>query len=106
MTEKELKKLNRKQLLELLLVQTEKADSLALELEEARKKLEDKIIIQKEAGSIAEASMKLNEVFLSAQCAANQYLENISLIVPKNLLDKFNFVEDLSDNAVMFRFEY
>jgi len=36
----------------------------------------------------------------------NQYLKNISLIVPKNLLDKFNFVEDLSDNAVMFRFEY
>ena len=51
MTEKELKKLNRKQLLELLLVQTEKADSLALELEEVRKKLEDKIImILKEKG--------------------------------------------------------
>lgn len=39
MTEKELKKLNRKQLLELLLKQTQRAESLELQLHEAEEKI-------------------------------------------------------------------
>ncbi len=39
MTEKELKKLNRKQLLELLLKQTQRAESLELQLREAEEKI-------------------------------------------------------------------
>jgi hypothetical protein len=83
MTEKELKKLNRKQLLELLLKQTEYSESLEKKLEDLERKLEDKLLIETEAGSIAEASLKLNGVFEAAQAAADQYLENIKRIYEK-----------------------
>ena len=36
----------------------------------------------------------------------NQYLNDTSLIIPGSLLESFNLVEDLSDNAVMLRFEF
>lgn len=78
MTEKELKKLTRKQLLELLLRQTERADKLEEELKEARQKIQDRNLMQSEAGSIAAASLKLNGVFEAAEAAASQYLENIA----------------------------
>jgi len=77
MTEKELKKLNRKQLLELLLQQTERVELLEAELEETKQKLSERIIKEKEAGSIAAAALMLNGVFEAAQAAADQYLESI-----------------------------
>ncbi len=80
MINKDLRKLNRKQLLELLLKQTERADNLELLLAEAEKKLEEKIIAQSEAGSIAEAALKLNGIFEAADAAAAQYLENVRLL--------------------------
>ncbi|MBQ3230355.1 MAG: hypothetical protein IJO64_08090 [Clostridia bacterium] len=80
MTEKELKKLNRKQLLELLLVQTERINRLQKQLETAEEKLAERIIAERDAGSIAEAALKLNGVFEAAQAAADQYIENIKSI--------------------------
>lgn len=80
MTEKELKKLSRRQLLELLLKQTEYSEFLEKKLKETERKLDDKILIEAEAGSIAEASLRLNGVFEAAQAAANQYLSNIKRI--------------------------
>lgn len=77
MTEKDLKKLNRKQLLELLLLQTQKADQLQIQLDEAMQKLNDKTIIHTKAGSIAEAALKLNGVFSAAEEAALQYVDNV-----------------------------
>ncbi len=77
MTEKELKKLNRKQLLELLLVQTSRADELEAQLTEARAMLEKKELIEMEAGTMAEAALKLNGVFEAVDAAAAQYLQNI-----------------------------
>ena len=77
MTEKELKKLNRKQLLELLLQQTERTEFLEAELEKANQKLADRIIKEKEAGSIAGAALQLSGIFEAAQNAADLYLESI-----------------------------
>ena len=77
MTEKDLKKLNRKQLLELLLQQTERAELLEAELELTKKKLADRIIKEKEAGSIAGAALSLSGIFEAAQAAADLYLESI-----------------------------
>lgn len=77
MTEKELKKLNRRQLLELLILQTERADRLQEKLDALQLQLEAKITGLSEAGSIAEASLKLSGVFEAAQSAAEGYLENI-----------------------------
>ena len=77
MTEKELKKLSRQELLEVLLVQSKKIDRLRAQLDEARQQLSEKELAIAEAGSIAEASLSLSGVFEDAQKAADQYLSNI-----------------------------
>lgn len=77
MTNIDLRKLNRKQLLELLLEQTQRANDLEEQLRLANLKLENRALIEKEAGSIADASLALNGVFDACQKAADQYLENI-----------------------------
>ena len=74
MTEKELKKLNRYQLLELLFIQTERADKLQTAVEEAEQRLNDQEINISTLGSIAEASLHLNGVFGAAQDAADMYI--------------------------------
>ena len=75
MTEKELKKLNRYQLLELLIIQTERADKLQTALEEAEQRLNDQEINLSKLGSIAEASLRLKGVFGAAQDAADMYID-------------------------------
>lgn len=80
MTEKELRKLNRKQLLELLLEQSKRVDVLEKQLAAAEARLNERIILEAEAGSIAEASLRLNGVFEAAQAAADQYLESVKYI--------------------------
>lgn len=76
MTEKDLKKLNRYQLLELLIAQTERADQLQKRLEEAEQALKDKELKLSSLGSIAEASMHLMGIFQSAQEAADLYVNS------------------------------
>lgn len=77
MTDKELKKLTRIELLELLLEQSKEVERLQEELADVKAKLHDKNILIENAGSIAEAALKLNGVFESAQAAAEQYIENV-----------------------------
>lgn len=76
MTEKELKKLNRYQLLELLVVQTERADDLQKKVEELEKKLEERELNFSKLGSIAEAAIQVSGVFETAQQAADMYLDS------------------------------
>lgn len=80
MTDKELKKLNRGELLELLLEQSKYAEGLEAEVASLKSKLESRELNLSQAGSIAEAAMKLNHVFEDAQAAAEQYLENIQTL--------------------------
>ena len=84
MTDKELKKLSRAELLELLLIQTKEVDRLQKELDETKAKLEDKTIKIDNAGSIAEAALKLNGVFEAAQKAAQQYIDNMKRLSKDN----------------------
>lgn len=77
MKHKELKKLKRTELLELLLEQTRRADNLEKSLAEATQQLQNRELQVSEAGSLAEAALKLNNVFSSAQSAADQYLQNV-----------------------------
>ena len=79
MTEKELRRLSRTDLLEMLLEQSKEVQRLQQELEETKQKLEDRRLLEKEAGSIAEAALRINKVFEAAQQAADQYLENIRI---------------------------
>ena len=72
-----LRKLSKLQLLELLAQQERELQVLRNELEEKNAALEDRRIQLEKAGSIAEAALKLNEVFEAAQRAADQYLESV-----------------------------
>ena len=77
MTDKELKKLSRAELLEMLLMQTREVDRLNSELAAAHEKLADRAFILDNAGDIAKATLELNDVFRTAQKTADEYLENI-----------------------------
>lgn len=100
MTEKELKKLNRKQLLELLLMQTARADKLEEKVERLEQRLKDRAILEAEAGSIAEAALRLNSVFEAADAAAAQYLENIKRLSGRLEREDRLFPEEGGDEPV------
>ena len=78
MTVKELKRLNRAELLELLLVQTKEMEKLRDELDAARAELAQRRLKIENAGDIATAALALNGVMEAAQAAAQQYLENMA----------------------------
>lgn len=77
MTDKELRRLNRRELLEMLIAETEENTRLRSELEQTRAKLADRRILLAESGSMAEAALRLNGVLEAADKAALQYLENV-----------------------------
>ena len=79
MTLKELKRLNRRDLLEVLLDLSKENDQLRKEVEELQKKIEDRSIEIEKCGSMAEAALQLNGVFQATQSACEQYIENVKL---------------------------
>lgn len=77
MTDKELKRLSRAELLEMLLAQMERNEELNRRLERAENALKSRRIEIEQSGTMAEAALRLNGVFEAADQAARQYLENI-----------------------------
>ena len=77
MTDKELRRLSRSELLEMLIAQMKENAALQSRLELAEARLNDRQIAVEKAGTLAEASLSLNGVFQAAEAAAQQYLENI-----------------------------
>lgn len=77
MTDKQLKRLSRRELLEMLIIQTRKVEALEAKLADTEQKLQNKLLAIEESGSLAEAVLRLNGVFEAAENAARQYLENI-----------------------------
>ena len=77
MTEKDLKRLSRADLLEMLIDQSVELKDTQKRLQEAEETLKSREIAIDEAGSIAEAALHLNGVFESAQAACEQYIENV-----------------------------
>lgn len=77
MTDEELRKLKRADLLELLVAQGKENEALQEKLRQAEAALWDRQIQLDEAGNIAEAALRLSGVFQAAQQASDQYLENI-----------------------------
>jgi len=96
MTEKELRKMTRYQLLDLLLMQTERADQLQKRLEETEKELEEQHIRLSELGSIADAALQLSGVFEAAQKAADLYIKEAKALAEKEAL---NIVKEAEKRA-------
>lgn len=77
MTNQQLKKLRREELLRMLLELERENEALAEENRLLRNELQSRQIAIKEAGSLAEAALRLSGVFEAAQKAADLYLENV-----------------------------
>lgn len=75
MTDKALRKLNRYQLLELLVMQTEQNQILREQVTQLQRQLDERQVRIDALGSIADASLQLNGVFEAAQKAADDYLQ-------------------------------
>lgn len=77
MTDKELRRMSRRELLEMLVALKQENTKLRQELEQAQTELNNRYIAIKQSGTMAEAALRLNKVFEAADRAARQYLQNI-----------------------------
>lgn len=77
MTERDLKKLNRSDLLEMLLSLSRENELLRKDVEVLQAQLNDRMMTIENAGSLAEAALQLNGVFEAAQSACDQYIQNM-----------------------------
>lgn len=77
MTDKELRKLNRSALLEMLVEQSRENDRLRAQVDELQRLLSDRQLKINQAGSIAEASLQLNQVFEAAQADRSKYANRL-----------------------------
>ena len=75
--EKELKKLSRRELVDIIYQMKKNEQQMQEEIALLRNELEDKRIRISSAGSIAEASANITEIFSCAQRAADLYLNEI-----------------------------
>lgn len=78
MTDKELSKLRRTELLEMLISQGKENVKLQEQLDQAQAALEARRLDIQQAGTMADAAMKLNDVFGAAQRAIDLYTENVN----------------------------
>lgn len=75
MYEKDLKKLTRQELLELLLEQSKRIDRLNIRISELEEALNKKTVAFEESGNLAEAALRVSGFFEAAQKAADYYIE-------------------------------
>ena len=83
MTEQELRKLRRVDLLEILLDLSKENEVLRTQLEKARTQLTSRTIAIEKSGTLAEAALRINGVFEAAQAACEQYTLNLQQRVSK-----------------------
>ena len=86
---KQLRKLRRSDLFELLVEQEKEIEELQGQVKELEGKLERRELEVTDAGSIAEAALAISKVFEEAQAAADTYLYNV-----KRMADAKNNIDD------------
>ena len=77
MTDQELRRLSRAELLDIIDTLLQQKEQAEQQLAQAQAQLKDKQLRIANAGSIAEAALALNGVFDAAQAAADQYLQGV-----------------------------
>lgn len=78
-----LRKLKRRDLLEIMLAQSREIDRLREQVDALQAQLDDRNLKLEKAGSLAEASLAVTKVFDEAQKAADLYLENVRRLPPE-----------------------
>lgn len=77
MTDKELRRLSRSELIDIIYELQKQNQQKDAAYQELQNELEKKTLILSEAGSIAEAALQINDVFKAAQAAADQYVLSV-----------------------------
>jgi len=80
MAEKDLRKLSRLDLLDMLIELSAELQNVKAKLAQAEAKLQEREIAIDEAGSIAEAALQINDVYAVTDAACRQYVENVRLL--------------------------
>lgn len=81
MAEKELRRMSRTELIEIIYALKTREGQLMQENEELKEKLAQRNIKMDAAGSIAEAALSLNHIFEDAQQAAEDYISSIKEMI-------------------------
>ena len=77
MAEKELRRMSREELVEIIYAMQQQQQQLEQENQQLTEKLQERTLKWEKAGSLADAALSLNGVFEAAQAAADQYLASI-----------------------------
>ena len=106
MSKGDLHKLGKTELLQIIYEQEKQIASLKKEVEDLNKKINDRTIELEEAGSIAEASLRINKIFEEAQKAADEYLNSVKKLgkskpkVTENITNEENNKNTIDDKEV------
>lgn len=77
MTDRQLRKASRTDLLKLLLEQRKEMETLRCQIEQLQEQLQQRQITIDQSGTLAEAALKLSGIFDAAETACQYYTENI-----------------------------
>ena len=99
MAQKELRRMNRVELIEIIYALEQNEEELKQENQELRKKLEERKVVVENAGSIAEAVAGLNHIFDTAQRAADDYLASVAAVKEEAELEAERIVNEVKEEA-------
>ena len=99
MTDKEFKRLNRAQLIDIIYQLQLKLDELTEENQRLSAELADKRLRIDQAGNIAEAALEMNNCLRSVQQAADQYLEEIRALQAETAVQCEKLLADAREEA-------
>ena len=99
MVSKELKKLSRRELVDIIYQMKKNEQLLQDEIASLREALQDRRIHLSTAGSIAEAAISITNVFSSAQAAADIYLQEVSCMKQDAEIECTKMINDAKQQA-------
>ena len=99
MTDRELSKLRRTELLEMLIAQGKEYAKVQSQLKETQEALQGRELAIQEAGTMADAAFKLNDVIGSAQKAVDLYTENVKRLMTQQQQEAAQALEDARAHA-------
>lgn len=99
MVSKELKKLSRRELVEIIYQMKKNEQLLQDEIASLQEALQNRRIHLSTAGSIAEAAISITDVFSSAQAAADLYLQEISCMKQDAEIECAKMIDEAKQKA-------
>ncbi len=99
MAQKELRRMSRVELIEIIYALEQNEEELKQENENLRKKLEERTVVVEHAGSIAEAVAGLNHIFDTAQQTADDYLASVAAVKEEAEREAKRIVREAEEEA-------